>query len=202
MRKEHWTVTISLNIDFFFSSTIYISSSIREKNRVRVGEVFPSSIILKTGFFFISTLHFCWTEMEYNVNFLPLIKNWQIPFQRCPEISFLFLPFFFSWTEMEYNANFLSLIKIGESPSRDVQRLSILFRWGLNDRELMFASHLRECVWFSRSPGFGLYLYLFNHTLNAFSITHWKIRKFPRSELVGGNDGPLENWKGKKRIQM
>ena len=127
---------------------------------------------------------FCWTEMEYNVNFLPLIKNWQIPFQRCPEISFLFLPFFFSWTEMEYNANFLSLIKIGESPSRDVQRLSILFRWGLNDRELMFASHLRECVWFSRSPGFGLYLYLFNHTLNAFSITHWKIRKFPRSELV------------------
>ena len=58
MRKEHWTVTISLNIDFFFSSTIYISSSIREKNRVRVGEVFPSSIILKTGFFFISTLLF------------------------------------------------------------------------------------------------------------------------------------------------
>ena len=58
IRRERWTVTISLNIDFFFSSTIYISSSIREKNRVRVGEVFPSSIILKTGFFFISTLLF------------------------------------------------------------------------------------------------------------------------------------------------
>ena len=58
IRRERWTITISLNIDFFFSSTIYISSSIREKNRVRVGEVFSSSIILKTGFFFISTLLF------------------------------------------------------------------------------------------------------------------------------------------------
>ena len=46
-----------------------------------------------------------------------------------------------------------------------------------------------------------LYLYLFNHTLNAFSITHWKIRKFPRSESMGGNDGPSENWKGKREYK-
>ena len=52
---------------------------------------------------------------------------------------------------------------------------SILFHWGLSGRELMFASHLRECVRFSRSLGFELYLYFLNHILNAFSIIHWKI---------------------------